>query len=738
MTDAMSFSMPRRVALFFLFLCGFMGSSHPWGPLTALGQDTTTPEAADEPEVVAEETDPVVLAYRDLNPVTLTTLTRALQAMYRIRRPDEARVYLAKIEELNAKPDQLAALSRQFGGRLFISLTTDPDFVPEGRAFAQKVLGAFQSERMDAARLANLAARRAAGEKGTLALLVEAGEHAIPAILVEINKGGNAAHQARLIVTLINIGPVSFGPLTAALRSQSDPLVAAAALTLSELGDARAAKHLVRPSFDDSLSTSTQDTARRAMEKLLNRSDIKRSDAERFLAKKALAAYRGDAGREIGEYGEQWVWDANSNNVRYTAALPKTGSRLLAAALTNDLAALRPTDQPVQHLAWSARLEAAKAQVEPGSPLIVADSELYAEAQRLPVESLLKVLQYSIDHDHAMSATAVCELLAQTGPHLLAIDGAMKPLVEATRHSNRRLQYAACRAIMATTDGESQFTGNSRWVNRLGFFIRSQGLQKAIIAHPVRERARTIAGLFSDMGIRTVVVTSGNDLIAAVIEDPDIEMIFMHQRLYRPVVSETLQVIRGDHRMQSIPVAILKEGVSDRASDRLASTDPLTISVELPVSSDYASTVVQRLIPLAEDSMPSSAERQRQAIMAMGWLRAESSEPANRWQLEQLQQQISAALANSHLAVDAAALLGQLANTHSQKTLLRQLNTGSNSEEVRSAALDAFIATVETRGILLGRSDIQEQMNLSKSHKEDSIIQEAFATMIERLSADRN
>ncbi len=104
MTDAMSFSMPRRVALFFLFLCGIMGSSHPWGPLTALGQDTTTPEAADEPEVVAEETDPVVLAYRDLNPVTLTTLTRALQAMYRIRRPDEARVYLAKIEELNAKP----------------------------------------------------------------------------------------------------------------------------------------------------------------------------------------------------------------------------------------------------------------------------------------------------------------------------------------------------------------------------------------------------------------------------------------------------------------------------------------------------------------------------------------------------------------------------------------------------------------------------------------------------------
>jgi hypothetical protein len=731
----MNFSMPRRVALLFVILSGMLIESDLNGPFVAHGQEAA--ESSDEPEAVVKETDPVVLAYRELSPVTLDQLTRALQAMYRIRRPDEARNYLAKIESLNSEPGQLANLARQFGGRLFISLTTDPDYVPEGRDFAQKVLGAFQSERTDAARLADFAARRAAGEKGALAPLVEAGEHAIPAILVEIKKATEPATQARLIVTLIKIGPVCFGPLTAAVRSGSDPIVAAAALTLAKLGDARAAKHLVRPSFDESLSTSTRDTALKAMAKLLNRTDITRKDAERFLAKKALAAYRGDAGREIGEYGNQWIWDARVDGVRDLAMPATVGSRLLAAALASDLAALRPDDQLVQHLAWSARLEAAKAQVEPGSPLIIADTSLYAEAQRVPVDRLLKVLQYSIDHDHAMAATAVCELLSQSGPHLLAIDGGMKPIVAATRHPNRRLQYAACRAIMATTDGDSQFSGNSRWLDRLGFFISSQGRQKAIIAHPVPERGRTLAGLFNDMGIYTTVVTSGSDLVAAVIEDPDIEMIFMHQRLYRPVMPETLQLIRGDYRIQSVPVALLMEGVNDRACERLASSDPLTIAVQLPVDLDYASTVVQRLIPLAEGSIPSSAERQRQAIMAIGWLRAQSSEPANYWQLEQLQRQISAALVNSHLAVDAAALLGRLANTRSQETLLRQLNTESNSIAIRTAALDAFIVTVESRGILLGHTEIRQQMNLSKSHRDDSIIQEAFATIVERLSKNR-
>ena len=715
-----------------------LGSTHVY----AQGVDEASDDAGDDdgenaPPKAIVETDSVVLAFRGLDPRTLPQLGRAVQAMYGIHRVDEAKVYLAKIETLNSNKIELANLARELGGRIFIKLRADPEYDPEGREFAELVLSAYGAELNDEARLANLASRRAGGQRGTLQSLVEAGRPAVPFLVAEMAKATDEATEARLVATIVKIGPTAVNPLTASLQSGDDKIISGVAKALGALGDARAAKHLVGPAWDGALDESTRQAALHAMQRLLGKSEISQPEAERFLIKKVLAAYRGDAGRELGEYDDVWMWDEPSAMVRKRFGRREMGSRVLAAKLASDMAKLRPQDGPIQDLAISARLAAAKSMVEPGSPLIIADGTLYAEMQRVDPAQLLRVLKYSLENGRTDAATAACEVLGQTGPNLLGIEGAMAPLVKATYSPNRRLQFAACRAIRDTTDGDAEFTGSSQWISRVGYFISSHGVRKAIVADTVDGRGRTLSGLLNEHGISSVAVKTGNDLIAALVKDPDVEFILMHERLNGPLLSETLQVIRGDYRMSAVPVAILKDGGDDLANDRLAETDPLTISVPLPVTGDYAAIVVGRLLALNTDGIAESAERHRQAEMAIEWIEIQTKEPANRWQLEQLEEQILIAVGNPDLVARGASLLGRLANVGSQRRLLELLNNSSESDEARTAALDAFVMTIQSSGILIGGTEIRQQMRLAKSQREDTFIQEAFASLLKRLTEEK-
>lgn len=706
-------------------------------PAAGQGPDDTATGVDDEPEEEPEETDPIVLAFRGLNPQTAPQLTRAIQAMYRINRPDEAKVYLTQLAGQNPTDDVLADLAREFGGRLFLALRNAEAYAPEGRAFADRVLNAYGAQLKDEARLADLAARRAKGEPGALRGLVESGRLAVPAIVAEMGASDDATAIGRLAATLLQIGPEAVQPLTAALQTDDEQTVAAIAEVLGKLADARAAKYLVRPAFSASLSPATRQAALTSLLSLLREEQVAQRDAERFLAKKALAVYRGVQGRELGEFDDVWVWDAEAYTVKPLVIDRHAGRCQVAARLASDLAALRPEDGPVQDLALSARLEAAKSLVEPGSPLIVADSALFAELQREPPTRLIRVLDFSLENEQAAAATAVCEVLAEVGPSLLATEGVMKPLMRAVTHRNRRLQFAGCRAVMETTDRDAEFTGSSRWLSRVGYFLCSAGVPKAVVADTVDERGQTLAGRLNAQGIVSGTAKTGADLIAAIVDDPDVELILIHERLNRPLLAETLQLIRNDFRTAAIPVAILKDGGDEMATDRLAENDPLTISVPHPVTDEYTALIAGRLLQLNRSSIPLAAERQRQAGRAADWLLRQTENSANLWQLQQIEKDLHVAVGNPGLAPQAATLLGRLANEDSQRRLLELLNTDSESAEARTAALDAFSATVEKRGILLGGSEIREQMRIAKSRRSDSFVQEAFAIVLKRLAEEK-
>ncbi|HPM85249.1 MAG TPA: HEAT repeat domain-containing protein, partial [Candidatus Anammoximicrobium sp.] len=127
------------------------GAADPFGGAKpAAGRAAAQPAA--EP-ISADEKNPVVLAIRDLNPTTPKDLMFAVQSLFDIGRPDEAKAYLAKLIAAQPDRDQLEAIQREYGTGFFMRLARDPQMKPEGEQFAKAVEEAAYQAARDPARL---------------------------------------------------------------------------------------------------------------------------------------------------------------------------------------------------------------------------------------------------------------------------------------------------------------------------------------------------------------------------------------------------------------------------------------------------------------------------------------------------------------------------------------------------------------------------------------------------------
>ena len=97
------------------------------------------------------------------------------------------------------------------------------------------------------------------------------------------------------------------------------------------------------------------------------------------------------------------------------------------------------------------------------------------------------------------------------------------PLIEALSHPNRRVRFAAARAIVKLQP-EGTFAGASRLAEVLGYFAGSQGKRRVLAAHPRRAVAQTLGGLLADAGFEAESATTGAELIRRAVRSPDLEL----------------------------------------------------------------------------------------------------------------------------------------------------------------------------------------------------------------------
>ncbi len=213
--------------------------------------------------------------------------------------------------------------------------------------------------------------------------------------------------------------------------------------------------------------------------------------------------YLNGAAAGPADYQDQtvfWHWDpARKTSVprRYAAA---EASRMMAARLSRDLYKLAPEQQDVRRVFLLANLTQAKMDAGLARPLPRGGGTMAAQAAALGPEPLEDVLAYAMNNDYVPAAIAAAELLAEAGNEVLvrSEDGQPRPLVQAMRHSDRRLRMAAAESIMKL-DPRRAYPGSSYLPETLAYFVRTVGSRRALVSHPRADKAQTLIGLLNTL-----------------------------------------------------------------------------------------------------------------------------------------------------------------------------------------------------------------------------------------------
>lgn len=696
------------------------GSAQP----APAGQPTpakaTPAEAQPVPDAVpAKLEDPVLQAILATPPTTVAERVRVALALADLKHPELARQQLAQVLKANLDADQVLSLGEELGSAVFLKLASRPELAPEGRKLADTVLKARSAALRDPARIAQWIAELndTSPEKRARAMrsLGDAQDAAVGPLLAVLANPKRLAEHAAVRAMLVRLGPAAVGPLSAALEA---PNTEVAVQALEALGALRAPEMLpllVATAFDPAQPPPVRRAASAAL-KRLGAPALPPVETAQWLARQAADYYEGRIALRVQPHGgvETWVWDAAQNGPVLKYLTPQGVSLLRAVRLARVAHELLPHDDEITVLWLASHLELAAYGNGLDNPLPIDKGSPASRAVASGPEMLERVLRYGMQRKHAVAATAAARILGQMpraeAEWLLCRSPEPAPLVLATRHSDRRLRFAAVEAVVRIHPRQA-FAGASFVAEAMRFLAATTGSPRVLVADARLHRSRQIAAYLAAQGYQADLARSGRELLQRALDCPDYELIFVDAGIDDPPLGLLLQQLRRDGRTAGLPVGILARAERFQQADRAVEHDPLALVFVPPPDAKGFQKQVGQLLELAGKDRLSHAQRQQQAALALEWLAAWSAD-AQLAPLVDFRRTTQVALRAARvpgLNLRAIALLQQQPTAEAQKGLVDLASSPAEPLAARKAAVAAFANAARRWGILLTTEEIQRQ-----------------------------
>jgi HEAT repeat protein len=602
-----------------------------------------------------------------------------------------------------------------------------------------------EAYRRDPARLA--AAAEQLGEPNearraqAAVVLSRAREAAVAPVVDILADPKRAARHAAARQMLVYLGEVAVEPLLGVLESPDPALKSQVIDVLGQLRAPQAIPQLLGPLVSPASTQELRAAARRAAAQISG-GVPNASDALRMLqiaAQTPLEASR-DEGSQTAEPAEVWHWNAKrrqSMSVAYDA----TGAALARAVrLARELYAIDPANAARRRLYLTAMLQAAKFRGGLDKPLATGPGTAYAVAAYYGPEVIDDLLGHAIAERYIPAATAAAQILGDIGSAaLLARGGAQpSPLAQAAAHADRRLRFAGTAAIMKLAPSEP-FAGSSQVTSALGFFARSYGVPRILIAHPRSEEAQTMAGLAAALGYATDMATNGRRAFELAVSSPDYDFALVHSAIDRPRVDDLVAQLRRDRRTALLPIGLIATLDDMDRVERFARDTTRAVALLQPRSDAEMKLYAGQVLARGGRWHVSAAERRSQAIAALDWLVALAERPKGVFDVYSQQAAVEGALYVPELSPAAAAFLGELGTATAQRSLLELADLATQGPEARQAAATAFARSTGEFGLLVTRDEILHQYNLynaNAGHNADThAVLSAVLDAIERKNA---
>lgn len=692
----------------------FGGGTDPFGggkPTTPAGPSTSgtrQPIRSDHP---------VVLTIRDQNPTTADELMRAVEMLMDIDEPGEAEKYLKQLLATRPDVDTLVGLQRRFGTAFFMRLARYEPLLPEGKNLSLAVLDAAYSSSRDPKRLEGLVKDLSDPSLGVsrtaLSELRRSGVAALPVMIRALADSSRADEHTHLREALVALGKIAVEPLIGMLESPDQNARLQAITVLGQLDARRAVLYLVGPYLSDEASPRIKQAAGKAIKQIVG-AVPGRVEAEQFLFGRAQSFYEGTSPRKPESDGNVvlWHWSPEvqtSVPIRY----PVSDAALVEAARTADqLYALSPDRIEYRRLFLAAILQSDKLQGGLQRPLVRGKGTAHDLASSSGVDAVIDALDFAVKTDHIPAAIGAVEVLADLGDSsLLYLKGSRPgPVTELLRHRDRRLQFAAAKAILKW-DPQRTYPGAGNLIDVLRHFSATLGQPRVVIGHAQTGPAQNLIGVFAENGLEGETTSNGRDLFRRAVSNPDVEVVLISDSVDYPESNQLLQMLRKDPRSANLPIALLVREENLRRAERIANLDDLTSAFVWPTSDAETAIIRERLIQMAGTRFVGRDERVNQAFDALSAL-VTIAASRNKYSFYDVLHADDAAIQAFQipaLSPTAAHLLGLLATPKAQLALVDFASQNARELKQRQVAAAAFRTAVKKRRLLLTTPQISRQ-----------------------------
>jgi CheY-like chemotaxis protein len=691
--------------------------------------------------------DPTVKELLATEPKAPAELVQVADLLVGLGAMAEAAPLTARLAETELDEPAMAELAEQFGSATFLRFAIVDELQPDGRKFADAVLAAVNKKVRDPGRIASLIEQLKSPSvemRHAAIVRLRAGrESALVALVSTLAKPGQNEHEHAIGTALVAFGREALPALVVLAREADGHLPARAIDILGRMEQADLAMDLMGPALIDHNPPEVKEAARRALVASIGRlPDV--DEAVALLERRARAVY--DRRRDTENDGEPpvsiWRWDADSSLLVSLPTSPQVAALEVAARWAGDAFELRRHHRAARRVFFGARLEAEALRADAprpagAGPAAAGDAGVEAELADLGVDVVEDLLEDAVKSGHLLAAASAARVLAKIGTADLLYRKQPRPsaLVEAARHADRRVRYAALEAVVALKPSKP-YPGSSYVPAALGYFAASSGAPRALIAHPRAGEAEQLAGLMAAVGYETHVATSDREVLAGATVSPDLELALVNFKLAAPTSGQLLERLRADSRTALLPIGIVSASDEWDRAERLARMFPPALVI-IPTQ-DEARLAYQlgRLLAQAGRNAVGVEERNGQAAQALEWLNHLARVPQGLYNLRRIEPAVVTALGRPEHSPKAASVLAGLGTATSQKALADLASQSLLPLEVRRAAADAFNDSVLRFGTLLTTPQIAlvyDRYNRSETQDRDT--QRLLGSLLDAIEA---
>lgn len=545
--------------------------------------------------------------------------------------------------------------------------------------------------------------------------LIAAGEYALPQLLEALSDRADTHLQAEAQGLLIDLGQQSIIPLCTAL-SGLDPVVQEQVANILGLIGYRTSL----PFLSEVLTTTKSAPVRVAVERAISRigaagisndpSDLFRELGEGYYAQRPeLTSFPGEA--------NQILWSFNPGfGLAPTSIRTEVYHEAMAMRMAEKSLTLRPAGNDRALSLWLAsnfrrEIQSPAEYENPAYPKSRRDAMFYAVNAGARYNQ--DVLARAIDARDTQLARRAIAAIEQTagGAGLWSASTDRRPLIEALRYPNRRVQYEAALSL-GRAQPQQTFAGAERVVPILASAIRDAGARYAVVIAGEKELGAAMRRTIERAGYTVLPVGAQlSDVAEPISEAPGIDLIVTNLSMVR--TDSLIAEARATPKLAATPVLSVLNAQDAIELGRKYERDPLVAVRQSGIDESQMTAAAAQLVESASGGPISREEAREYSARCLAVLRDLSLSTSPVFNVGDAALALIAALPESAGAVrlDIAEVLSRIDQNRAQVAIA---DAAFNTEgDERVAMLGKVADSAKRFGNRLENRQVQRAMELA-------------------------